>query len=437
MRYLLFFLFFFSSMSFSAQVYWGVNGHYAATPQAAAKSLCDANSSICTNFSIQPYQLNPSRLDLLTVIFYRPSPSNPIWLDATMNRYPCGYDGRTTCSNFDYEQNATVCPDGFYSNAGNSIGYVDTCDRPGLKQCSDGTFQLSNGFCPIQVPVCSDYETCYAYAMLQIDCSNATNINFDYTDPENFSYSCDRPDPIDPEQEPDPDWFGCSSETGVCGGINSTGNSSASSSQNSSSKSSVSSGVSSSGSNGGAGSSANSSAGSSSGNTSGGTSSAGSTGSNAGQCDPTSTNYLRCIASGDNSSASPSVSGGDSCEHQPVCLNTDQIQCSQLLQAWHLRCGGDPLASDFFDVGTEGEEDVSFESSLTHFKEELSQLENANVIESFFTFNGSGSCPVWSVQALNFNIVIDQQCSPDIPWDLIRGVIIAVSVLIAARIALH
>ncbi len=431
MRHILFFLLTLSSLSFSSEVYWGVNGHYAATPQAAAKSLCDLNSSICTHFSIQPYQLNPSRSDLLTVIFYRPSPSNPIWLDATMNRYPCGYDGRNNCSTFDYEQNATVCADGFYSNAGNSIGYVDTCDRPGLKQCADGTYKLSNGFCPIQVPICDDYESCYAYAMLQIDCSNSTNINFVYTDPENFSYSCSHPEPTDPEQIPDPDWFGCSSQTGVCGGIDSTGASSSSSAQASSNTSSVSSA----GSTGGSGSSANSGGGSSSGNGSGATSSSGSQAPNSGQCDPTSTDYLRCITSGNNSSTAPTVSGGDNCESAPVCLNGDQIQCSQLLQAWHLRCGGDPLDSNFFEVGTEG--DISFQSSLEYFKTELQQLDNVNTIENFFSFNGSGSCPIWSVQALIFNIVIDQQCSPDVPWDLIRGVIIAVSILLAARIALH
>ncbi len=67
----------------------------------------------------------------------------------------------------------------------------------------------------------------------------------------------------------------------------------------------------------------------------------------------------------------------------------------------------------------------------------MTDSENVQAINEFFSFEGSGTCPVWQVQAMGFNIVIDQQCSPNIPWDLIRGMIIAVSILLAARIALH
>lgn len=139
--------------------------------------------------------------------------------------------------------------------------------------------------------------------------------------------------------------------------------------------------------------------------------------------------------SGGNSSAG-GVSGGGTCEEgqKPQCLSGD-IQCAQLIQQWHTRCGGE-LPVDFFDLPDEGDQKASFSKSLTNFKVELEKLPNTQIIDNFFSFNGSSSCPVWQVTAWVFNVVIDQQCSPNIPWSLISGILIAVSVLLAARIAL-
>lgn len=300
MRFLLLFLLASSSASFSAEVYWGISTLKAANPQAVAKQLCDNNSSICIGFKLEEV---PGRTDILNAIFYRDSQANPVWTTRTVTRFPCGYDGFNICSNFDYDSGVTVCSDGFYSNAANSLGYpqfVDTCDRPALKQCADSSFRLPNSFCPIPIPICNDYETCYAYAQTQIDCSNSSEINFSYTDSENFSYSCLHAPSTDPEALPDPDWFGCSSQTGFCGGIETSGNSSSSSSQASSQASSI--GSSASNESSAANSSSNTGEGSSSGsgNTSS-TSSYGNPSAGSGECDPTSSNYLSCITAGDNS----------------------------------------------------------------------------------------------------------------------------------------
>ncbi|HEX7763667.1 MAG TPA: hypothetical protein VF433_08645, partial [Cellvibrio sp.] len=200
---------------------------------------------------------------------------------------------------------------GFYSNAANNLGYpqfVDTCDRPALKQCADNTFRLPNSFCPIPIPICTDYESCYEYAQSQIDCSNSSNVSFTYTDSENFSYSCDHPPTTEPEELPDPDWFGCSSQTGFCGGIETSGGSSSASSQassyTSSSNSSASSENSSSDSSSNSGGSSSSGYGSAS-----SAASSGNTGSQSGQCDPTSANYLSCITSAIDSDATGLPSG--------------------------------------------------------------------------------------------------------------------------------
>lgn len=139
-------------------------------------------------------------------------------------------------------------------------------------------------------------------------------------------------------------------------------------------------------------------------------------------------------SSGAGSSSGSAVTGGGSCDEAPQCTG-DAVQCSQLLQQWHTRCGGE-LPSKFFELPDQGADKVSFSGSLKNFKTELEKLPNTQAITNFFTFRSSGSCPVWSVSVMGFNIVIDQQCSSFIPWSLIAGVIIAVASLLAARIAL-
>jgi hypothetical protein len=139
-------------------------------------------------------------------------------------------------------------------------------------------------------------------------------------------------------------------------------------------------------------------------------------------------------SSGANSSGS-GYSAGE-CDSEPVCP-VNEPACLQLVQQWHIRCGGEKLDNKIFELPEEGEGDeIGFGASLTRFKTELEKLVNVQVITQFFEFNASGSCPVWQVNVWVFDVVIDQQCSPDIPWDWIAGIIIAVACLVAVRIAL-
>ena len=140
-------------------------------------------------------------------------------------------------------------------------------------------------------------------------------------------------------------------------------------------------------------------------------------------------------SAGGGSNSSGAGLGGEDCESEPQCT-MDTMDCAQLIQQWHTRCGGEKLDEKFWELPDQGDDKVTFEKSLKKFKEKLEKLPNTKAITEFFKFNGSGSCPVWAVNVWVFDIVIDQQCSPNIPWGLIRGIIIAVAALVAARIAL-
>lgn len=166
---------------------------------------------------------------------------------------------------------------------------------------------------------------------------------------------------------------------------------------------------------------------------SGSASSAGSNGSNGSN------------SSGSAGSNSSGSSASSSCPAKPQCkkntgIEADDNACKKLLQEYFSACPGNPTENGLFDIDKDelGEgRPLTFKNSLEDFKTSMTDSENVQAINEFFSFEGSGTCPVWQVQAMGFNIVIDQQCSPNIPWDLIRGMIIAVSILLAARIALH
>jgi uncharacterized membrane protein YgcG len=174
------------------------------------------------------------------------------------------------------------------------------------------------------------------------------------------------------------------------------------------------------GNNGGGASSAASSSGSGGGSaSSGGASGSASSGSGSG--------------SGGNSSEGNGT-GGETCDDKPVCSMED-IQCNQLIQQWHTRCGGEKLDSKFWELPDQGDDKASFEKSLKTFKEELEKLPNTAALTDFFKFSSSGSCPIWRASVWVFDVVIDQQCSSTIPWNLISGIVIAIAALAAARIA--
>ena len=89
-----------------------------------------------------------------------------------------------------------LCADGFPPEAGHDLGYL-TCDRPALRQCTDDSYVRDDiGICST---VCSDFQTCHDYALSNSSCDGAQNFEFEYQNPENWSFTCTTIDIASPD----------------------------------------------------------------------------------------------------------------------------------------------------------------------------------------------------------------------------------------------
>ncbi len=73
------------------------------------------------------------------------------------------------------------------------------------------------------------------------------------------------------------------------------------------------------------------------------------------------------------------------------------------------------------------------EGVLGDFNDRMGKAPFMTASKQFFTVNVSGSCPVWTAQAWVFSVVLDQHCSTQMPWDLIKGVLLALASFVAFR----
>ncbi|MGR3611031.1 MAG: hypothetical protein ACU0BN_19550 [Sulfitobacter sp.] len=90
-------------------------------------------------------------------------------------------------------------------------------------------------------------------------------------------------------------------------------------------------------------------------------------------------------------------------------------------------------------VGAQDWHEKGDETFATAFEGFTSRVSSAPVMKAgdkFFAFNPSGSCPVWSVNTWVFSFTLDQHCSTDIPWDVIKAIIMACAGFVAFRWAL-
>lgn len=86
-----------------------------------------------------------------------------------------------------------LCSDGFPIEAG---GYTN-CDRPDLRQCDDGSYvRADTGIC---TTACNDFTSCYDHALGDSSCAGASYFEFNYTDPENYDFTCTQIDPDSPD----------------------------------------------------------------------------------------------------------------------------------------------------------------------------------------------------------------------------------------------
>ncbi len=90
--------------------------------------------------------------------------------------------------------------------------------------------------------------------------------------------------------------------------------------------------------------------------------------------------------------------------------------------------GGDGEPHDWYVPG-----ESTFGDVLSEFNQRMNSAPIISQTSQFFDINVGGSCPVWSVNAWVFQVVIDQHCTANIPWDLIRGVLIACASFVAFR----
>ena len=285
---------------FSASGYWQItSSNFGPTPFDAATSVCNSAGIYCQNFSFSSYLYDSSRSDLQTVYLYRPSGS--VWSTETAQFIAC-QDG-FLCSDYNFEAGVTFCEDGYYLDSADALGYPNTCDRPLLKICDDGSFQLESGFCPIILPVCSDSDACLNFAQSQLDCSGSLDTNFTYIDSDNFSYSCT----TTTEGQDSAGLFGCNIE--FCGGVShvegtggtDTGSTGGTDTGNTGGTDTGSTGGTDTGSTGGTdtGSTGGTDTGNTGGADTGGTGGTGGTGTvgtgTNGPCDPTQPNYMDCI----------------------------------------------------------------------------------------------------------------------------------------------
>jgi hypothetical protein len=194
-----------STSVFSDEVQWNIGSRSGPTVAAAASSFCSGYEH-CTGFQVGSYIYDPTRMDLLTVTFLL-GVEGDIWTRETAQMVAC----TVNCSVYNYSTGITVCVDGFYSDSANHLGWINTCDRPNLQECSNGELILQGSICPIAIPVCTDFQTCQDFALTQIDCSNSTDVNFVFVDQDNWDMTCTT------ENSADPEIFGCNGV--ICGGI--------------------------------------------------------------------------------------------------------------------------------------------------------------------------------------------------------------------------
>lgn len=136
----------------------------------------------------------------------------------------------------------------------------------------------------------------------------------------------------------------------------------------------------------------------------------------------------------DNGTAT--ASGG--CDQPPVCSGGDPQLCAILKQQWYAMCRSDleGLDGEDFYNGQSGDFSDRISGVVSNFRDRISNSVIVDAVNDFFAVPGGGSCPVYHVSTWVFDITLDQWCSNEIPWHLISGIVIAVSLLLAIRIAL-
>lgn len=176
--------------------YWTDNTYYESDSSSVAAAVCSNYPSTiwtCYSFSLDNAGASSHRYEYF---LERETSSGTVYSTAKSSVFrrlcstlPVGVSVPASC---DIPEE---CSDGFPPNL---LGYYG-CDRPKIKQCDDGSYVRMHTHCPLVPKVCSDYASCLAYSQTEASCPSTALFEFSYTDPLNFSYSCNEQlDPLPP-----------------------------------------------------------------------------------------------------------------------------------------------------------------------------------------------------------------------------------------------
>lgn len=134
-----------------------------------------------------------------------------------------------------------------------------------------------------------------------------------------------------------------------------------------------------------------------------------------------------------NSEGAPYTGSGD-CSVPPTC-EAGEPDCELLKQQFEQHCKiTEYVEEPFFD---DDEQEGKITEAFNDFKSRVQNAPIVNSINNFFSMPAaSGGCPTYSVDIGFTSFVFDHWCADWIPWDIISGILLAVSIFIAARIAL-
>ncbi|MFT2112014.1 hypothetical protein [Marinomonas sp. 2405UD68-3] len=198
-RLLTFFLSLFLAFSVNAVepaqagYYWeGFNLH-GSSPSGVAVSIQNrvGFTTYCASYDLKPFG-DPIAYSMTC---YRSSGSS--YNSYNIVKSFCSSSSDAESCQVGYQPPVEMCSDGFPPNV---YGYEDNCDRPTPKKCDSGEYVEERAYCSVSNGICSDYDSCYQYAITNANCSSSSSrFSFNYRDPNNWDYSCGDIDPASPD----------------------------------------------------------------------------------------------------------------------------------------------------------------------------------------------------------------------------------------------
>ncbi|WP_372878687.1 hypothetical protein [Spongiibacter marinus] len=127
------------------------------------------------------------------------------------------------------------------------------------------------------------------------------------------------------------------------------------------------------------------------------------------------------------------------CDQPPTSEGDPQLAAIHK-QLWINECEGSdeefPETDEYYEKATDSAgAELSYDGIMTKFRDRMQQSAVVSGLSGFFNVSFTGSCPVYSANVWVFDITFDQWCSPQVPWGLIQGIVIATALFASARIA--